>query len=68
MEYLGTPCDYAHNAIQEYPKGVYSEEKTEEVKLVSRGLLLHKATGGIMCEMSVDCGVEEGASATEDLR
>ena len=43
------------------------KKKTEEVKLVSRGLLFHKATGGIMCEMSVDCGVEEGASATEDL-
>jgi len=24
---LGTPCDYAHNASQEDPKGVYSEEK-----------------------------------------
>ena len=50
---LGTPCDYAHNASQEDPKGVYSEEKTE-VKLVSRGLLLHMATGGLMCEMSVE--------------
>ena len=30
------------------------KNKQEELKLVSRGLLLHKATGGIMCEVRVE--------------
>jgi len=31
------------------------------MKLLSRGLLLHKATGGIICEMSVELKKDEPA-------
>ncbi len=36
------------------------KRKRENMNLVSRGLLLHKATGGTMCEMSVEFKKQEG--------
>ena len=40
--------------VQKVLRVFVQKKKQEEMKVVSRGLLLHKATGGIMCEMSVE--------------
>ena len=47
--------------VKKILKVFVKKEKPKEMKLLSRGLLLHKATGGIICEMSVELKKDEPA-------
>lgn len=52
---LGELIATMHTALVKEILNVFvRKKKQEEVKVVSRGLLLHKATGGVMVEMSVE--------------